>query len=357
MSGAMGEGVLPSSPDDVDAVGRGWVRRGDGPVEPAMFFLAGSSLGVTDIDGGRLPDWYELPLVVNLDAIGDSASGVQPIELAMSDGRVLVAGWPEPFCGSVVDALRSTLALPAAPAPPASADAGRPPQAPPAVAQPPSPVAPAQSPVAPAPPAVAPAPSALQPPVAPVQPATPAPPAVAAAQPATAAPELPAPQLPTSQPPAPQLPAPQPPAAEPPAAAAIVPTIAPDPSVDTVAHHAPEPTAAALVLEDVTYLGGYPGQPKKRKKCTATLTHDAVEFSGPGGIGFRVPWEVVRTIEAQNADEARFRINTKVHRDATALVLECDQDVTILLEARDCPTIPLRNAIAQLVTDLPVVVV
>ena len=69
------------------------------------------------------------------------------------------------------------------------------------------------------------------------------------------------------------------------------------------------------------------------------------------------PWDVVRTIEAQNADEARFRMNTKVHRDATALVLECDQDVTVLLEARDCPTIPLRGAIAQLVDELPVVVV
>ena len=70
-----------------------------------------------------------------------------------------------------------------------------------------------------------------------------------------------------------------------------------------------------------------------------------------------MPWEVIRTIEAQNADEARFRMNTKVHRDATALVMECDQGVTVLLEARDCPTIPLRGAIAQLVGDMPVVVV
>jgi hypothetical protein len=117
------------------------------------------------------------------------------------------------------------------------------------------------------------------------------------------------------------------------------------------------PGTAALVLEDVTYLGGYPGQNKKRKKCTATLTRQAVEVAGPNGLAFRVPWDVVKTIEAQNADEARFRMNTKVHRDATALVLECDQEVTVLLEARDCPTIPLRGAIAQLVGDLPVVVV
>ncbi|HNJ23339.1 MAG TPA: hypothetical protein PKI79_14930, partial [Microthrixaceae bacterium] len=127
-----------------------------------------------------------------------------------------------------------------------------------------------------------------------------------------------------------------------------------DPSIPTESTAA---AAAALVLEDVTYLGGYPGQSKKRKKCTATLTRDAVEVAGPNGLTFRVPWEVIRTIEAQNADEARFRMNTKVHRDATALVMECDQGVTVLLEARDCPTIPLRGAIAQLVGDMPVVVV
>ena len=61
---------------------------------------------------------------------------------------------------------------------------------------------------------------------------------------------------------------------------------------------------------------------------------------------------MVRTIEVQNADEARFRMNTKIHRDASALVIECDQGVTILLEARDCPTIALRSAISQLLDGL-----
>ena len=37
-------------------------------------------------------------------------------------------------------------------------------------------------------------------------------------------------------------------------------------------------------------------------------------------------------------------MNTKVHRNATALVVECEQGVTILLEARDCPPSPLRPA-------------
>ncbi len=128
-------------------------------------------------------------------------------------------------------------------------------------------------------------------------------------------------------------------------------------NVATAGVGSPPAGSTALVLEDVVYLGGYPGQTKKRKKCTATLTREGLEVTGPSGLSFRVSWDVVRTVETQNADEARFRMNTKVHRDATALVVECQQDVTILLEARDCPTIPLRTAIAQLVSDLRVVVV
>jgi hypothetical protein len=115
--------------------------------------------------------------------------------------------------------------------------------------------------------------------------------------------------------------------------------------------------SGALELEDVVYLGGYPGQTRRRKKCTAVLTHEAIEVAGPGDLRFRIAWDSVKTVEAQNSDEARFRMNTKIHRDSSALVVECEQSVTILLEARDCPTIPLRSAITQLLVDLPVVVV
>ena len=84
---------------------------------------------------------------------------------------------------------------------------------------------------------------------------------------------------------------------------------------------------------------------------------DGIEVSGPGDLGFQIGWDVVKTIEAQNSDEARFRMNTKVHRDASALVVECEQAVTIVLEAHDCPTLPLRSAIGQLVNGLSVTVV
>jgi len=127
------------------------------------------------------------------------------------------------------------------------------------------------------------------------------------------------------------------------------------PTVDSPPEAARRP--GALELEDVVYLGGYPGQTRRRKRCTAVLTDSGLEVAGPGDLRFRLAWDVVKTIEAQNSDEARFRMNTKIHGDSSALVVECEQGVTILLEARDCPTIPLRSAISQLLVGLPVLVV
>jgi hypothetical protein len=126
---------------------------------------------------------------------------------------------------------------------------------------------------------------------------------------------------------------------------------------DTVAASAEQNAQNALELEDVVYLGGYPGHPKRRKKCVVGMSRTSLDLKGPGDLAFRVGWDVVRTIEVQNSDEARFRMNTKIHRDASALVVECEQGVTILLEARDCPTIALRSAIAQLLDGQSVVVV
>lgn len=131
----------------------------------------------------------------------------------------------------------------------------------------------------------------------------------------------------------------------------------PLPGEGTAAGIAPVPGSTALVLEDVVYLRGHPAHARKRKKCVATLDAQGIEVVGPGGLAFTLPWTVVRSVEAQNCDEARFRMNVKIHRDATALVVECEDGVTVLLEARDCPTVPLRSAITQLVSDLRVVVV
>ncbi len=106
--------------------------------------------------------------------------------------------------------------------------------------------------------------------------------------------------------------------------------------------------AGELTLEDVVYHGGYPGQTKKRKKCVAVLDAGGVSVNGPNGPDFRLGWEVVRSVEAQNADEAKFRLGVKVKRNSTVVVLDCEQGVTIVIEARDVSTMPLKGALHEL---------
>ncbi|MEZ5238068.1 MAG: hypothetical protein R2716_03650 [Microthrixaceae bacterium] len=109
-----------------------------------------------------------------------------------------------------------------------------------------------------------------------------------------------------------------------------------------------------LTLEDVVYHGGYPGETKRRKKCIAVMDDSALVVTGPSGPELRIPWDTVRTIEAQNADEAKFRLGVKAKRNSTVVVVECDQDVTVVLEAHEVPTLPLKAALHELLDGSPV---
>ncbi len=330
-----------------DALTQGWVRPPGGERTEALFVLAGSSMGIGRTERVTSPVWLDLNHLVHLDAIGDPVDGLSEIEITMDDGSVIGAGWSDQFCEAVVltltvlaerrvgDDERPTADVAPAGSPP---QAGPPADSPTADDRPGPDVTfedvspdPAESPAAAAPPADAPVAAPAAESAASESAASEAAGAfsVSPAAPSQAAPS------PTDQPQVDQTPFAQ---------AAATST-------------APLGRSASLELEDVVYLGGYPGQSKRRKKCTATMSRTGLELSGPGDLSFRISWESVKTVEVQNSDEARFRMNTKIHRDASALVVECDQGVTILLEARDCPTIALRSAIAQLMTDLPVVVV
>lgn len=111
-----------------------------------------------------------------------------------------------------------------------------------------------------------------------------------------------------------------------------------------------------LTLEDVVYHGGYPGETKRRKKCVAVLSGKGLAVSGPHGPDFSLGWDSVRSVEAQNADEAKFRLGVKTKRNSSVLVFDCDQDVSIVLEAHDVPTMPLKSALHELLDGGPVTV-
>lgn len=111
-----------------------------------------------------------------------------------------------------------------------------------------------------------------------------------------------------------------------------------------------------LTLEDVVYHGGYPGHTKRRKKCVAVLDGSGLTVSGPSGPDFNLGWDAVRSVEAQNSDEAKFRLGVKAKRNSSVLVFECDQGVSIVLEAHEVPTMPLKGALHELLDGGPVTV-
>lgn len=118
----------------------------------------------------------------------------------------------------------------------------------------------------------------------------------------------------------------------------------------------PPSSRTLLELEDVTYLGGFPGHTKKRKRCTAVLSTEGIEISGQPNLSIGLSWDEVVSLDAQNSDEARFRTNTKIHRDASAIIIEPRDGDPLVLEARDCPTVALRQAIITLLQGVDVTV-
>lgn len=343
-----------------DAVGRGVI--GDDPDGPAtLFVLAGPSLGATAIAGEGNPRWYDLRQLVSLDALGDDVDGRVPVEAEFDDGDTIRAQWPEPFCDKVVTRLRELLdsgqmaprgsgAAGAHSVSERSRNQGEPIEATSTDERDPAAVGgvvladPPASAFAP-PPA---APGLLAPPAAELPPAF--------------TPPAPPPAPIDAEPPSPAFGAP-PPVAPAEAAAEearhVVDDFAEAPSWslnDTplpgegpaLATPANEAGDSELVLHDVVYHGGYPGQTRKRKKCTAVLNANGLAVSGPAGPDFRLGWDVVTAIEAQNADEAKFRLNIRPKRNSTALVFDCQQGVAIVLEARDVPTLPLKGALNEL---------
>ena len=306
----------PPSPPAPDAVGRG-VLGHDPSGPPTLFVLAGHSLGSTPVGVEGTPAWLDLRRLVNLDAVGEERDGAIPVEADFDEGPTLAAVWPRDFCDQVISCLQGLLesgqmfprgdvgdtaaSATATPAPPAAA---------PPVAAPP----------AAAPPTAAPPAAAPQPPPAPA--------------PATAAPEHPDARLwaTTDDRPLP----------------------GDGPSLTGGDSGSPP---GELTLEDVVYHGGYPGQTKKRKKCVAVLDARGFTINGPHGPDVHLDWAVVHSVEAQNSDEAKFRLGIKTKRSSTVLVLDCEQGVTVVVEAKGVPTVPLKGALHELLDDGPVTVV
>lgn len=356
--------------DTPDAVGRGTIGS-DSDAPSTLFVLAGSSLGATLIEGEGTPQWFDLREVVALDAIGEAEGSKVRVEMTFDNGGRIEALWPEPFCDKVVLRLRelldsgsmSTRSDPGSDVPstsvserhvpspqpidvhtaPIPGEMNAMPAAADAFAQPgpereASEAAPSggdQSFVH------APDPGSWLTGVA--NGSTVTDPSTGHAEPSTEAAAVDAGGRPLVEP---FMPAEQHPAGEPPLPGD-------GPPLESTENESGE---QELVLQDVVYHGGHPEHPKKRKNCVLVLGTNGVSVLGPTGPDLQLGWESVRSIEAQNPDEAKFRLNLRAKRDSTTLVIECDEGVTVLVEARHVPTVPLRAALSEIVAGHGVVV-
>ncbi len=328
-----------STPDEPlpDAACRGWVDPPDQARIEALFVLAGLGLGIQRTDVVTTPVWLDLTEVEAMDALGEPQGGLIHVEIVMKDSTVVGAGWTDAFCAAVVSALTGDSTPAMAESIPVSSDP---------VLEVAAPVVRDRSRLAEA----ATAEAAL------LEAATAEAALLEAPTVEAALLEAPTVEAATVESASVGSPSGESLGVEFAAAPSEL-TVVPEP-VQSPSEFAPnEGSSAGLELEDVVYLGGYPGQTKKRKNCTAVLTRTGLEVVGPADLRFRMSWDSVTSVEPQNSDEARFRMNTKIHRDSSALVIECDQGITLLLEARDCSTVPLRSAITQLLSGLPVLVV
>jgi hypothetical protein len=376
----------------------GTVSISGGAPEVVSFVRHGSVFGFGRFGPGQDPIWIEFSDIVNIDELGEPGPEGPTVEISTVSGLVLVATFPQTFCDSLVDALVASMSeqtggpvpvvpesvvpvpvvpVPVVPVPEPRDDApiehlaaASPVEAAPLPGDagvesglPPSPVLGANpfaatptEPVVPIEPAfsepVVPIEPAFSEPVVPIEPAFPEPafpePVAQAAgvEPLLGIPvagEFPGATSESSGT-----------GALPPDAS--IPMWLQDPADQASASGVVIESESALVIEDVTYIGGHPSAKRKRKKCIGTLTRTSIEITGKG-IDIVIPWTDVVSIEAQNPDEARFRISTRIQAESTAIVIQQRDGATVLLEAHSCPKVPLQGAIVQLVGGVGVVVV
>ena len=102
-------------------------------------------------------------------------------------------------------------------------------------------------------------------------------------------------------------------------------------------------------FRSVTYLGGHPKHPKRRKNVTLHFNQMGV-VAVTGGLanwGLEIPWSRVRSIDIEGSDELMFRSSLRIDLSSSALVLETDEG-TVFFECRLRRPASVRTALATM---------
>ena len=99
--------------DEVHDVAKGWLRIGgeSGTLVDALFVLTASRIGFSQTShDGVPPQWIPLRSIVALDAIEGVPYPLVTVEVQLSGDVAILVGWPDAFCGEVVEVLTADLA-------------------------------------------------------------------------------------------------------------------------------------------------------------------------------------------------------------------------------------------------------
>lgn len=105
-------------------------------------------------------------------------------------------------------------------------------------------------------------------------------------------------------------------------------------------------------FKGVSYLGGHPDHPRKRKNSVLVFSSAGVAMTG-GGMGggqFAIPWAQVRSLDVQGADEVKFTHNHRIDLNSSAVIVELRSGDVLVFEVKLRRPATMRSTLAPILS-------
>lgn len=105
-------------------------------------------------------------------------------------------------------------------------------------------------------------------------------------------------------------------------------------------------------FKGVSYLGGHPDHPRKRKNSVLVFSTAGVAMTG-GGLGggqFAIPWAQIRSLDVQGADEVKFTHNHRIDLNSSAVIVELRSGDVLVFEVKLRRPATMRSTLAPILS-------
>lgn len=105
-------------------------------------------------------------------------------------------------------------------------------------------------------------------------------------------------------------------------------------------------------FKGVSYLGGHPDHPRKRKNSVLVFSTAGVAMTGGGMSGgqFAIPWAQVRSLDVQGADEVKFTHNHRIDLNSSAVIVELRSGDVLVFEVKLRRPATMRSTLAPILS-------